>query len=267
MLKPLPALRTPQRPPQKYARDLPAGSALQFLAAGWADFRAAPLQSFAYGLILTLLSYAVIALLAWAGLLYLTLPSLSGFLIIGPFLAVGLYETARRHALGQTVSLKEMLLLQPASGAQLAYAGLLLCLLVLFWLRAADLLYALFFGLSPFPGAIEAFRNAFTTPRGFALIGTGTLVGGLFAAFAFAISLFSIPMLIDKRTDALTAIGKSFVMTTQNLPLAIGWGFIVAAGLGLSVATGLLGLIVVFPLLGYGTWHLYLAITDTGPAA
>src|SRR5690606_28400973 len=151
MLKPLPALRTPQRPPQKYARDLPAGSALQFLAAGWADFRAAPLQSFAYGLILTLLSYAVIALLAWAGLLYLTLPSLSGFLIIGPFLAVGLYETARRHALGQTVSLKEMLLLQPASGAQLAYAGLLLCLLVLFWLRAADLLYALFFGLSPFP--------------------------------------------------------------------------------------------------------------------
>ena len=111
-----------------------------------------------------------------------------------------------------------MLDVRPASGAQLAYAGLLLGLLVLFWLRAADLLYALFFGLKPFPGAGDALVNVLTTARGWALILVGGVVGGLFAAFAFALSLFSVPMLMDERRDALTALGLSFAMTTHNLP-------------------------------------------------
>ena len=152
----------------------------------------------------------------------------------------------------------------PDSGAQVAYAGLMLGLLVLFWLRAADLLYALFFGLSPFPGAGEAFENVLTTPRGWALIGVGSAVGGLFAAFAFAISLFSIPMLMAERRDALSAMGMSFAMTVQNLWPVLVWGAIIVAGLALSAATGLLGLVLVFPVLGYGTWHAWCAIGARG---
>lgn len=257
MLKPLPTVRPPAQPRRAYAAGLPASSAWRWLREGWADFVDAPASSLAYGLLLALLSYGVLFLLWRTGLLYLALPSLSGFLIIGPFLALGLYEKSRLHMQGERAGLKEMLLVRPASGAQLAYAGLLLGLLVLFWLRAADLLYALFFGLTPFPGAREAFINAFTTGRGFGLLVTGSLVGGLFAAFAFAISLFSIPMLTERRTDALTAIGLSFVMTVQNLRATLAWGAVVAVGLLLSVATGLLGLIVIFPLLGHGTWHVY----------
>jgi len=260
MLKPLPAITPPLRPPRALAQGLPARSALDWLAAGWRDLRAAPGPGLAYGLLVFLLSVAVIAGLWRLGLLYLVLPAISGFLIIGPFLAIGLYEQSRRLAAHHPAGLRAMLAVRPASGAQLAYAGLLLGLLVLFWLRAADLLYALFFGLMPFPGAAEAFANLLTTPHGWGLLVVGTGVGALFAAFAFAISLFAIPMMLERRVDALTAMGQSFAMTAQNLPVVLAWGAIVAAGLALCLVTGFVALIVVFPVLGHGTWHLWRAM-------
>jgi uncharacterized membrane protein len=103
-----------------------------------------------------------------------------------------------------------------------------------------------------------------TTPRGWALIVTGSAAGGLFAAFAMAISLFSMPMLVHQRSDALTALGTSFAITTQNLRAVLPWGAIVTLGFALCAATGLLGLIVIFPVLGYGTWHAW---TDLRPYA
>lgn len=260
MLEPLPTVRPPQRPASRLARDLPAQAALDWLEAGWRDLRAAPVQSLVYGGFVVAASYALIWGLAAAGLLYLALPAVAGFLIVGPFLAIGLYALSRRRAQGKTTTLRRMLLVRPASGAQMAYAGLLLGLLVLFWLRAADLLYALFFGLSPFPGADDAFANVLTTPRGWALLVVGSAVGGLFAAFAFALSLFSIPMLMVERRDALTAMGLSFALTTHNLAPCLAWGAIVAAGMAISAGTGLLGLALVFPVLGYGTWHAWRAI-------
>ncbi len=260
MLEPLPALRPPQRPASRLARGLPARAALGWLAAGWRDLRRTPRQSLAYGAFLTLVSYAVLAGLWAAGLLYLALPAIAGFLIVGPFLAVGLYEQSRQLGEGGEASLRQMLAVRPGSGQQLAYAGLLLGLLVLFWLRAADLLYALFFGLAPFPGLEEAALHLLTTPRGWGLVIVGTLVGGLFAAFAFALSLFAVPMLMAERRDALTAMGLSFAMTTANLAPCLAWGAIVAAGMALSAATGLLALVAVFPVLGYGTWHAFRAI-------
>ncbi|MBU3030597.1 DUF2189 domain-containing protein [Paracoccus marinaquae] len=260
MLEPLPAVLRPDRPESPYARHLPARTAFDWLSAGWRDLRADPWPSLAYGLCLTALSYLVLWALYASGLLYLALPAISGFLIIGPFLAVGLYEKSRALSEGRNLGLSEMLFVRPVSGGQMAYAGLLLGLLVLFWLRAADLLYALFFGLVPFPGAADAIANTLTTLRGWGLILTGGAVGALFAAFAFALSLFSVPMLVMERRDALTTLGLSFVMTTKNLGVCLTWGVIVAVGIGLSVVTGLLGLIVVFPVLGHGTWHAYRAI-------
>lgn len=89
---------------------------------------------------------------------------------------------------------------------------------------------------------------------------TGSLVGGLFAAFGFAISVFSIPMLVSRKTDALTAMGLSFAMTVRNLRPMLAWGLLVSIGLALSLASGFLALIVIFPVLGHGTWHAYAAI-------
>nr|WP_309502486.1 DUF2189 domain-containing protein [uncultured Roseovarius sp.] len=260
MLEPLPTLRKPEKPAPAFARGLPARAAFGWLAAGWKDLRTNPGPSLVYGVFLVLVSYGALWALAEAGLLYLALPAIAGFLIVGPFLALGLYEKSRALEQGGPVSLHRMLLVRPASLGQFAYAGLLLGLLVLFWLRAADLLYALFFGHTPFPGAEDAFVNVLTTARGWALILVGCAVGALFAGFAFALSLFSIPMMLAERRDALTAMGISFAMTMQNLPVALIWGGIVAGGIALSVATGLVGLAIVFPVLGHGTWHAYKAL-------
>jgi uncharacterized membrane protein len=260
MLEPLPTLRPPKRPASPLAKALPSSAAIGWLMAGWRDFRAAPGPSLAYGVFLTLLSYLVLGGLAATGLLYLALPAISGFLIFGPFLAIGLYEKSRRLHGDEPVSLRAMVMVRPASGGQLAYAGLLLGLLVIFWLRAADLLYALYFGLTPAPPAGDALANVFTTMRGWALLLTGTAVGGLFASFAFAISLFSVPMLLEKRHDALTAMGLSFGITLNNLRPCLVWGGIVAAGMVLCAITGLLALTVVFPVLGHGTWHAWKAL-------
>ena len=260
MLEPLPTLRTPQRPESRLARHLPARAALDWLGAGWSDVVAAPLASLVFGIFLVLISYAVLWALNATGLLYLALPAVSGFLIVAPFLAVGLYEKSRLTEKGERPTLGRMLLARPASGGQLAFAGLLLGILVLFWLRAADLLYALFFGLQPFPGATNALINVLTTPQGWALIVVGSLIGGLFAAFAFALSLFSVPMLVAEQRDALTALGLSFAMTTHNLAPCLTWAAIIVAGMAISAATGLIALAVIFPVLGHGTWHAWHAI-------
>ena len=149
---------------------------------------------------------------------------------------------------------------KPRAGAQIFFTGLLLCLLMVLWMRAAVLIYALFFGIRPFPGLDHIVYSIFTTPVGLAMLFVGTLVGGLFAAFGFAISVFSVPMLLDQRTDALTAMATSMAMVWNNLVPMIAWGAIVLALFAVSVATGLIGLIVIFPLLGHATWHAYRAM-------
>ncbi len=260
MLEPLPAIAPRVRPDTGFARNLPPLVALDWIAAGWSDFRTSPVQSLAYGLAVFALSVAVIWGLIAIGLPSLILPALSGFLVVGPLLAIGLYEKSHRLQMGQLVTLASMIVAHPRSGGQLVFAGLLQCLLVMLWLRAADLLYALIYGLLPFPGYDQILGQLLTTPRGWALIGVGSAVGGLFAAFAMAISLFSIPMLLERRVDALTALGTSFALTTQNLRAVLPWGAIVVAGFALSAATGLLGLIVIFPLLGQGTWHAWVSM-------
>jgi uncharacterized membrane protein len=100
----------------------------------------------------------------------------------------------------------------------------------------------------------------FLTPTGWALLVVGGSVGALFAAFAFAISVFAVPMLLTERTDALSALGISMAMVWTNLPVMLAWGAIVLALFLVSVATAFLGLILIFPVLGHATWHAYRAI-------
>ena len=157
-------------------------------------------------------------------------------------------------------SLSPMILVKSASGPQVWYTGAILCLLMLVWMRAAVIIYALFMGLRPFPGLDRIVAILFTTTEGWGMIIVGTAVGGLFAAFSFAVSTFAIPMLLAERTDAFTAMGTSISLVFRNLPVMLAWGAIVLALTVIGIATGFLGLIVIFPLLGHGTWHSYRAI-------
>ncbi|MCJ8143301.1 DUF2189 domain-containing protein [Ancylobacter sp. A5.8] len=226
-----------------------------WLAAGWRDLRTGPGSSLAYGGLVWLCSLLLVACLFQRGYDYVLFPLTAGFLIVGPFLALGLYEKSRRIAAGEPVNLLGMILVAPASGGQILFAGALLCLLMLAWMRAAVLIWALFFGLLPFPGLDRTVSTLFTTPTGWVMLVAGSAVGGLFAAFSFAISVFALPMQLTERTDALTAMGSSMAMVWRQLPVMVSWGAVVVGLFLVSVATGFLGLIVLFPLLGHATWH------------
>ncbi|MDB5484595.1 MAG: putative transrane protein, partial [Tardiphaga sp.] len=149
---------------------------------------------------------------------------------------------------------------RPKSGAQILFAGVLLLLLTLLWMRAAVLIYALFFGLKPFPGLALIAPMLVTTTTGWAMLIVGGAVGGLFAAFAFAISAFAIPMLLNERVDALTAMGTSMALVWHNLPVMLTWAAIMLALISIGLVTGMLGMIVIFPVLGHGSWHAYRAV-------
>lgn len=241
-------------------RGLPASAALGWLSAGWRDFLATPGPSLAYGFAVFAVSVAVVWTLFALGLDYILFPALAGFMVVGPLVAIGLYQKSRDLAGGRTPSLARMVFVKAASGPQVLFAGAILCLLMLLWMRAAVIIYALFFGLRPFPGLDHVAQMLATTPEGWGMLVVGTAVGGLFAAFSFAVSTFAIPMLLAERTDAFTAMGTSISLTWNNLGVMLAWGAIVAVLTGIGVATGLIGLIIVFPVLGHGTWHSYKAI-------
>lgn len=246
---------------ERWQRYLPNTIGFTWLRAGWRDIAAQPGLSLGYGLGMFVVSLAIIALIVAYQRDYALLPALTGFLLVGPLFAVGLYEKSRLHEQGHQVTLRQMFRVKPAAGAQIYFIGVLLCLLIVLWIRAAVLIYALFFGVRPFPGLDHLATFLVAEPIGWALLLVGSLVGGLFAAFAFAISVFSIPMLLDKRVDALTAMGTSMALVWNNLWPMIVWGMIVLTLFALCAATALLALIVVFPLVGHATWHAYRTVS------
>jgi uncharacterized membrane protein len=219
-----------------------------------------PAPSLLYGLAIFLVSVAVVVGLFALGWDYILFPALAGFMVVGPILAIGLYEKSRLLAERQPVGLWKMLRVEARSGGQILFIGVILCLLMLTWMRAAVIIYALFFGVRPFPGLDHVAAMLFTTFTGWSMLVVGGLVGGLFAAFSFAISAFSIPMLLNERLDAFTAMGTSMAMVWNNLPVMLTWGALTLVLFLASLATGMLGLIVVFPLLGHATWHAYKAV-------
>ena len=242
---------------ERFKRHLSAGAPARWLAAGWRDLWTNPVPSLLYGLAVFFASALFIVYMFATGRDYFLFPALAGFLIVGPLVAAGLYLKSRNLEDGAPSSLRAMLAVQPLAGAQVFFTGMLLAMLMLLWMRAAVLVYALFFGVRPFPGLDHVIELLFTTPTGWAMLLVGSFIGALFAGFAFAISVFSIPMLLDRRVDALTAMGLSTALVWNNLHPMLAWGAIVLGLFLLSVTTGLLGLIVVFPWLGHATWHAY----------
>jgi uncharacterized membrane protein len=230
---------------------------LGWLSAGWRDFKINPTASISYGVLVFLVSVITVVGLFALRLDYILFPAFAGFMVAGPVIGIGLYEKSRRIEEGRPVSLWNMIFVRPESGGQILFAGVLLLMLTLLWMRAAVILYALFFGLRPFPGLDRIIPMLFTTEIGWAMLVVGGAVGGLFAAFAFAISAFSIPMLLSERTDALTAMGTSMALVWNNLPVMLTWAAIMLALIFVGIVTGLLGMIVVFPVLGHGSWHAY----------
>jgi len=250
---------------EDYARDLPLSAPLQWLALGVRDCFTGPATSLAYGCAVMLLCWGFIAALVWMGFSYLMFPVIAGFMVVGPVVATGLYAKSRYLASRSDHSaarmhLLDMIRVRPKSPGPLLAIGVMQMLVMTFWLRAAVMLYALFFGLSAIGGPTEIAKTLLFTDTGRGLLITGSLVGSLFAAFSFGISVFSIPMLLAERKDTLTAMALSIVMAWMNRQVVMLWGLIVLTLSGIGAATGFLGMILVFPILGHASWHAYVDI-------
>jgi uncharacterized membrane protein len=232
-------------------RTLAMTAAFTWLRRGWSDLLHAPFQSLFYGILLTLLS-ALIAALTWKlGLIALYLGLASGFVFIGPFLAMGLYSISYQLEIGRRPTLSYSLREGRVHLRDTLVLGICLLIVLLVWARAATIM--------------SVFRPAIAFPTWRDLIpflGIGSAVGAVFAAIIFAATAFSLPMLLDRRTDAITGVVTSINATLRNKVALAVWAAIILLAVLAGFATMLLGFIILLPLIGHATWHAYRATID-----
>lgn len=245
-------------------RRVPLDAPWAWLGRGWRDLCAAPNVSIAYGAVFTLAAWVITIGLSQleAGSLILVLGG--GFMLIGPLLAAGLYETSRRLEKGESITLRAVLEgVSPAIG-RLGFFGVVLFFAFFVWVQLAFLLLMLFLGTAALPAPSEFVHTLLFTNAGLGLLFTGTLTGALLAAIVFSISTVAVPLLLVKDVDAVTAMVTSVRAVSLNTGPMLLWAALIAGFMALGLATLFVGLVVVFPLLGHATWHAFRALVNAG---
>ncbi len=237
-------------------REVAPGAPLRWVAMGWDDFKRAPALSLGYGVAIMLLSMIVTGIGLKYGSYWAALILLSGFVFVAPLLALGLYSVSRQihnqqfHNGPAPSFARSVEATRKALGTSMVYA---LALLVLFlvWARAASMVHV-FFPQNATPSLAELAT----------FLAIGTAVGSVFSLVTFVASAFSLPMICDRDTDAITAIVTSVNAVLRNKPAMAAWAAIIVVLTAIGFATALIGLAVIIPLLGYATWHAYVETVD-----
>ena len=237
-------------------RGVPLTAPARWLAAGYADMRRAPGPSLVVGACCFMLSWLLVGAVLFVEYAVLILPLTAGFMFAAPVLAVGLYEGSRRIEAGEPAGYDATRVALRRNTFGIAFMCTLLMMFLYGWLRVATMLFALFFGLVS-PPLEQIFSRAFLSPDTiiFGLVGTG--IGAVLAAIVFGLSAVSLPMLVDRRVDAVTAAATSMRAVTANPMTAAVWAFVIVTVTFVAALPGFLGLIVAVPLIGHATWHAY----------
>ena len=229
---------------------------LGWLAGAGSDLMRDPLPLLAYGFCLTLLSWA------WAALIILTHASFWAYLLtcglvfIAPVFAMGLYDAGRRLELGQRLKLRQILLVRRALRQDMAYLGLSVLMLFFIWGSFGQIVYGLVSDRAPTDWAgFAAF--ALHSSLGRSMLIAGTIVGGVAAFAVYCCTVVSVPMLLDSENDYFSAV------VTSVRAVMLLWAAVIAALLAMVAATGLIGLVVVFPWLGLASWRAYRALVES----
>jgi len=232
-------------------RQVPAGAPFRWLAAGWKDLRTAPGQSLGWGFVVLGLSWLVSLLALGLGSWVMLLSLLSGFVFIGPLLAIALYAISWQLENGRVPTFdRSFAEAKERLGDGMVFA-LILLVVFLVWARAGSMVHV-FFPVESHPDWRQIAR--------FLLIGSA--VGSIFAAITFAASAFSLPMLMDRKVDTVTAVVTSVNATLRNKAAMAVWLAIIVVLTGVGFATLFVGMAVLFPLLGHATWHAYRDVVD-----
>jgi uncharacterized membrane protein len=227
-----------------------------WLTAGWRDLSRAPLVSLTYGAAFVIVSFLLTLGLWLFGWFYLVLPLAAGFMLVGPVIAVGLYDVSRRLEQGRTVTLADTLAAWRTHRGPIATMGLLLMLFLLAWIWLAFLIFALFFGPAP-PSWEHLVTTLLFTTDGIPFLIVGLAVGGVLATFVFSMTAVAIPALLDRDVGVLSAMLTSFAAVLRNWRLMIGWGALIVVFTAAGLVTFYLGLAVTLPLVGHASWHAY----------
>lgn len=252
MAEAVPVFTSPSPAVNRVAVDRP----WTWLARGLQDMHRAGAASLAYGALFAVLGLVMVGFAWVVGLRAVVLPLVAGFFLVGPILAVGLYDISRRLERGETVTPRTALSAWQVNPGQIALMGLVLMLFFLAWIRIATLVYALFFGSQEFAlGAVV--EQLLLTVDGVTFLAFGTLLGAVLAVLVFAISAISIPMLLDRDINVISAIATSVVAVRENPAAMAVWAVLIVLFIGAGLVTGFVGLILTMPLIGHASWHAY----------
>lgn len=249
--------------PVNVSRDLGWRDLRAALAAGWADFKAAPKYGLSFALVYALAGVALYFGLVSQGHAVWFIAVAAGFPILAPFAAVGIYEVSRCREAGRPVHWAAVLgALRGHGDGQLLMMGTTVLITFGFWVILAFGIFAIFFGQSGFG---EPTREMLLSGAGIAMLTVGTIVGALIALALFSITVISLPMLLDRDVDFVTAIIASLEVVRQNRATMMKWAVLIAALLFLSMIPLFAGLLVALPVLGHATWHLYRRASSPEP--
>lgn len=236
-------------------RRVPVDRPWVWLQRGWQDMRRAPAVTIVHGVAIILASYVLLYLLVDLKMVYLWLPLSGAFFLVAPFLACAFYETSRKLERGESLSLGMLLAVLWRRPQILAFGGVLL-LIHLIWVRVALLLLALF-SANSMPGLGTLGTLGLMPENTLPFLLLGTVIGGLFAAVTFAISVISMPMLLDRDCDVATAMILSVRSALFNWQAMALWAALIVVFVALGMATAFVGLAISLPLLGHASWHAY----------
>lgn len=240
--------------------NLNAGDPLRWLVLGWADFKRSPAIGLFYGLCFFAMGHALLWVFRTAPAYVLALSA--GFLLMGPFLCLGLYHASRALEQGQAPRLGESLQAwRPTKGTMAIFAGVLLILEML-WGRASLVVFAVTFNTMP---STEKLLPALIAPENITFLITYMAVGAVFASLIFVTSVISIPMIMDRQVDAISAGLTSMRASLQNPGVMLLWGALITAVIGVSMLPAFLGLLISGPVIGHATWHAYRHIVPRQP--
>lgn len=231
----------------------------RWLGAGWRDYRRSGAVSLVYGLLFVAAGLALTVGLYMANLVYLIAPLMAGFLLVGPALTVGLYAISRELEEGRKPRLLAVLKAWRANPIHLLALGLAQVLFLIIWIRLAVLIFALSFPYTT-PTAQAMFNTVFFTGEGLVFLTLGTVVGCVMATLAFVTSVFSLPMMMDRKVDIIQAVVTSVVAVAMNFRVMAVWAALIVVFTVAGLVTFYIGLAVTLPLIGHASWHAYRAV-------